>query len=62
MFPKVVAARENMATNASFTFALGPGDYVLQAHFATPANVTPFVDVTVKAGTTEDVDIPNTCM
>lgn len=62
VFPKVVAARESVAMNGSYQFALAPGDYVLQAHFPPPANVSPFISLTVKAGTTEQVDIPNICM
>jgi len=62
VFPKVVAAQETVATNASYQFALGPGDYVLQAHFPPLANVTPFISVTVTAGITEHADIPNMCI
>jgi len=61
VFPQTVAARQTVLTNASYRFALAPGDYVLQAQFPPPANVTPFVSVTVRAGTTEQVDIPNMC-
>lgn len=59
--PNVVAARETVAINGSYQFALAPGDYVLEAHFSPPAGITPSTSVTVKAGTTEHVDIPNTC-
>jgi len=62
VFPKAVAARETVAMNGSYQFALAPGDYVLQAHLPPPANVTPFVSVTVKAGTTQHADIPNVCI
>lgn len=61
VFPKIVAAQTTVATNASYQFGLAPGKYVLQAHFPAPANVLPFVSITVKAGATEDVDIPNMC-
>jgi len=62
VFPKVIAARETIATNASYQFGLPPGEYVLQAHFPAPANVTPFIAITVRAGVTQHVDIPNMCI
>jgi hypothetical protein len=62
VFPTAVAAQETVGTNASYQFALPPGAYVLQARFPPPANVTPFIGVTVKSGNTEQVDIPNMCM
>jgi hypothetical protein len=62
MFPTTVRAQEQVSTNSSYQFALAPGEYVLQAHFPPPANVTPFVSITVESGTTKHVDIPNMCM
>jgi hypothetical protein len=62
VFPTNVEAKQTVMTNASYQFALAPGDYVLQAHFPPPANVTPFVSVTVRSGVTNDVDVPNMCM
>jgi uncharacterized membrane protein len=62
VFPKIVAAQETVATNASYQFGLAPGKYVLQAHFPAPANAIPFISITVKVGTAEHVDIPNVCI
>jgi hypothetical protein len=62
VFPTNVEARQTVGTNASYQFALGPGDYVLRAYFPPPANVSPFVSVTVRSGVTNYVDIPNMCM
>jgi hypothetical protein len=62
VFPKIVEAQQTVMTNASYQFALPPGDYVFQAHFPPPANVSPFVSVAVRSGVTKHVDIPNMCM
>jgi hypothetical protein len=62
VFPTNVEARQTVGTNAPYQFALGPGDYVLRAHFPPPANVSPFVSVTVRSGVTNYVNIPNMCM
>ena len=62
VFPHIVEAQQTVTTNASYQFALAPGDYVFQAHFAPPANVSPFVSVTLQSGVTKHVDIPNMCM
>lgn len=62
VFPKIVAAQATLATNASYQFGLAPGKYVLQARFPAPANVMPFISITVKVGATEHVDIPNMCI
>jgi hypothetical protein len=61
VFPRTIAAQRTVTTNASYQFALAPGDYVFQAHFPPPANVSPFVSVTVRSGVTNHVDIPNMC-
>jgi hypothetical protein len=60
-FPRTVEAQQTVTTNTSYQFALAPGDYVFKAHFPPPANVDPFVSVTVKSGVTQHVDIPNMC-
>jgi hypothetical protein len=62
VFPKTVDARQTVTTNASYQFALAPGDYVFRAHFPPPATVSPFVSVTVRSGITTHVDIPNMCI
>jgi hypothetical protein len=62
VFPKIVAAQATVPTNALYQFDLAPGTYVLQAHFSSPANGTPFIGITVTAGPTEHVDIPNRCI
>ena len=41
---------------------LPAGDYLLRARFPPPANVEPSVSVTVHAGQTEHIDIPNMCI
>jgi len=61
ILPKVVSARQTVSTNELYRFTLAPGDYVLEAQFPPPSNVTPFTAVTVKAGVTAVVDIPNMC-
>jgi hypothetical protein len=61
VLPSVVSAQESVARNALYRFSLAPGDYVLVAHFPPPANVVPVVSVTVTAGTTATVNIPNSC-
>ena len=61
VFPHTVEAQRTVTTNASYQFALASGDYVFQAHFPPPANVSPFVSVTVRSGVTTHVDIPNMC-
>lgn len=60
--PKIVAAQATIATNASYQFGLAPGKYVLQAHFPAPATAVPFISITVTAGASEHVDIPNMCI
>lgn len=61
VFPSQVVASQQLKTNDSYLLALDPGDYVLQAHFPPPANVTPFVQVTVQSAQAVEVDIPNMC-
>jgi hypothetical protein len=61
VFPTSVVARQVVGLNQTYVFALIPGDYVLQATFAPPANVHPFTSAAVTAGTATEVDIPNQC-
>jgi hypothetical protein len=61
VFPNTEEAQKTVTRNASYQFALAPGDYVFQAHFPSPANPSPFVSVTVRSGITMQVDIPNMC-
>jgi hypothetical protein len=62
VFPTTVVAQASVTTNGTYLFTLDPGDYVLQAHFAPPANVTPFTEITVNHGVGVHVDIPNMCI
>jgi len=62
VFPTAVAATATVGRNQTYRFVLPPGDYVLQAHFPPPANVMPFAPATVRAGTSQQFDIPNMCM
>ena len=62
VFPAVVAARERVSQNQKFRFYhLSPGRYVIQAQY-TGGNVSTWLDVSVAAGRTADVDLPNRCM
>lgn len=67
VLPTTQVAELTLATNATYRFVLEPGSYVLQGHYAgtdyeAPNTVTPFVAVTVTAGATSAVSIPNQCM
>ena len=62
VFPTTVVATEEVGVDTSYDFVLPPGDYVLRASFPPPANIEPWVAVTVHAGETESADIPNMCM
>jgi hypothetical protein len=62
VFPAAVVVTEQVGLDASYDFILGPGDYVLRARFPGPANIEQWVSVTVRAGQTQHVDIPNTCI
>ncbi len=62
VFPAAVAARERVSPNQAFRFdRLPPGRYVLLARYAA-GNVITWSDVSVIAGRTVDVDLPNMCM
>lgn len=62
VFPESVVTEQRVSTNGSYRFVLGPGRYVLQAHFPAPVNVTPFTEVVLATGTVVTVDIPNMCL
>ena len=62
VFPTTVVAQESVAMNATYRFALEPGQYVLEAQFPPPSNALPFTGVTLRAGDNLSVDIPNMCI
>jgi hypothetical protein len=62
VLPSTVVVTEQVGVDTSYDFTLRPGGYVLRARFAPPANVEPSVSVTVHAGQTEHIDIPNMCI
>jgi hypothetical protein len=62
VLPTTVVVTEQVGVDASYDFTLRPGDYVLRARFPPPASIQPSVSVTVHAGQTEHVDIPNMCI
>jgi hypothetical protein len=62
VFPEAVVAEQRVTTNGSYRFLLPAGRYVLQAHFAPPANIVPFREIAVETATTMRADIPNMCM
>jgi hypothetical protein len=62
VFPTTVVVTEQVGVDASYDFILPSGEYVLRARFPPPANVEPSVSVTVRAGQTQHIDIPNTCI
>ena len=62
VFPTTVVVTEQVGVDTSYDFTLRPGGYDLRARFAPPANVEPSVSVTVHAGQTEHIDIPNMCI
>jgi hypothetical protein len=62
ILPKRVEAKARVATNARYRFVLPPGAYMLRARFPPPANVHPFMQVTLKAGTVVYSNIPNMCL
>jgi hypothetical protein len=61
VLPTHVVASQSVGVNQTYSFALPPGSYVLVAHFPPPANVAPFVSLTVTAGTAQSANIPNMC-
>ena len=62
VFPTTGGATERVGVNDTYRFPLPPGDYILRGHFPPPANIEPWAAVTVHAGQTEHIDIPNSCM
>jgi hypothetical protein len=62
VFPTAVIVTEQVGVDASYDFILRPGAYVLRARLAAPANIQPWVAVTVHGGDTQQIDIPNSCM
>ncbi len=60
--PTTAVTKQTVGVNTSYRFVLDPGEYVLVAHFAPPANVLPRIGVTLTAGESLAVDIPNECM
>ena len=62
VLPTTVVVTEHVGVDTSYDFTLRPGDYVLRARFAPPATVEPSASVTVHAGQTEHIDIPNMCV
>lgn len=62
VFPTSMAAQATVAIDATYSFALEPGDYVLEAHYSPPSDVVPFTEITVHANDDLAVDIPNMCI
>ena len=62
VLPAVVAARERISQNQKFRFEdLSPGRYVILARYV-GGNVSTWLDVSVAAGQTADVYLPNRCI
>lgn len=62
VFPAMVAAHERVSQNQKFRFDhLSPGRYVILARYA-EGTVSTWLDVSVIAGRTADVDLPDMCM
>jgi hypothetical protein len=62
VFPTTVVVTEQVGVDTSYDFVLPAGDYVLRARFPVPRTIAPWVSVTVHAGQTEHIDIPNLCI
>ena len=62
VLPSTVVVTEQVGVDTSYDFVLPSGDYVLRARFPAPASIEPSVSVTVHAGQTEHIDIPNMCI
>jgi len=54
-------ATQTVALNGTYRFDLYPGAYVIEGHYASGTTPTPVVFVTVTAGITAHVDLPNLC-
>lgn len=61
VLPTEVVARQAVRADRTYSFRLPAGKYVLVAHLPPPANVTPFVSVTVTPGTIQSANVPNMC-
>ena len=62
VLPTTVVVTEQVGVDTSYDFFLPAGDYVLRARFPEPRTIAPWVSVTVPAGQTEHIDIPNLCI
>jgi hypothetical protein len=62
VFPESVVAEQRVTTNGLYRFVLGPGSYVLRAHYATFRSFTTWKQVVLVSGTTVSADIPNMCL
>jgi len=61
VFPTQAVATQVVGVDRMYSFRLEPGQYVLVGHYPPPANVTPWVQMTVRAGEFVSADIPNMC-
>ncbi|MGO8687139.1 MAG: hypothetical protein ACLQT7_08155 [Candidatus Dormibacteria bacterium] len=62
VLPTQVVASQQVGLDATYTFALRPGAYVVVGRQAGLANAPRWIEVTVRAGQTVDADIPNDCI
>ena len=62
VLPTNAVTQESIATNATYRFALEPGQYVLEAWLPPPANYDPYIEITVQPGADLWVDIPDQCI
>jgi hypothetical protein len=53
---------ETVGAGATYSFSLPTGAYTLVEHYVAPASFATWVSVTVAAGTTARVNIPNRCV
>ena len=61
-FPSAVAAEQTVGANSGYLFDLNPGRYVLRGRYTGGSDAAPWVDVTVKAGSIQYVDVPDLCI
>jgi hypothetical protein len=61
VLPTRVVVSERVGVDATYSFTLVPGGYVLAGYQAGEEGSPRWVEVTVRAGRTVDQDIPNTC-
>lgn len=63
VLPATVVAKQAVKENSSYRFTLGPGSYVLLGRYAAEgSNAGPFVQIQIRAGAYDLVDIPDLCM